>query len=73
MPFVSPNVHNEYVFLAGLCSLNESLYWVEISIHPARSTLVVGRHEIVELSAEFRIVGVLAVEEFEEGILGFEP
>lgn len=72
VPFVSTNIHEENVFFAGLCSLDESLYRVEISIHPAGPTLVVGRHEIVELSAEFRIVGVLAVKKFEERIVGLE-
>ena len=72
MPFVSANVHDENVFFARLCSLDESLYRVEVPIHPAGSTLVIGRHEIVELSAEFRIVGVLAGKEFEEVRVGFE-
>lgn len=70
--FVSANVHDEHVFFAGLRSLDESLYRVEVPIHPAGSALVVGRHEIVELSAEFGIVGVFAIKEFEEGIVGLE-
>lgn len=72
MSFVSANVHDENVILAGLRSLNECFYRVEISIHPAGSALVVGRHETVELGSEFGVVGVLAIEELEEVIVGFE-
>lgn len=72
MSFVSTNVHDKNVFFTRLRSLDESLYRIEIPIHPAGSALVVGRHEIVELGAEFGIVGVLAVKKFKEVMVGFK-